>query len=207
MRHMADDSWLRAFPVGLILFVGTALGFARRAWHKHSARASFPELGARLGLAHSAPETPGAAGILKGELGGRKVRIESDTRARVVVDLGHSIDVDVRNYDRWVRLPPGLNPFAWGDRTLNAWLKTRLAAPELAPQLASDSELTRALRQLRDHPNLRELSAAEGRVELVFDFGARGLFPPEAAERGLAAAQLLADRLIAAHTASTQHRP
>ncbi len=200
-----DDSWLRGVPVGLVLFVGTALGFARRAWSKRAARASFPALGTRLGLQYSPPETPGAAGVLKGEVQGFSVRVESDSRARLVLRLPETPAFDLRSYDRWVRLPPGLQPFALGDRGLNAWLRTRLASVEVAGRLSDDHVLRRSLQELRQHPNLREFTAAEGRIELVFDFGARGLFPVDAAEKLLSATAALAERLVALAVAPGVH--
>lgn len=193
---MADDSWLSAVPFGLVMFVGTTFGFAYRAFRRRASRASFPELGKRLGLAHSAAETAGAAGVLRGAYRGHTVRIESETRARVVVQLARALPLDLRNYDRWVRLPPGLEPFAFPDRGRNAWLRTRLAAPGLGGLLVSDGALDKPLQELQHHPALREFTVADDRVELVFDFGARGLFPVEEADRAVNRAVDLAACLV-----------
>jgi hypothetical protein len=192
---MADSSWLSAVPFGLVMFVGTTVGFAYRALRRRASRASFPELAKRLGLAYSAPETAGAAGVLKGEHRGFVVRIESELRSRVVAQLEGDLPLDLRNYERWVRLPPGLEPFAFPDRSRNAWLRTRLAAPGLGSAVTGDAALNLALQRLQAHPALREFNVSDGRVELVFDFGARGLFPIEEAERAVNVAVDIAARL------------
>lgn len=201
---MADDSWLRAVPFGLVMFVGTSLGFALRALRKRAAKASFPELGRRLGLTHSPPETPGAAGVLKGEHRAHVVRIESEVRSRVVAQLRRDAQVDLRNYERWVRLPPGLEPFAFPDRGRNAWLKTRLASPHIAAAVAADATLRQVLQRLHQHPALREFTVAEGRVELIFDFGARGLFPADEAERAVDAAVDVAEHIAASRASDPE---
>lgn len=200
---MADDSWFHAVPFGLVMFVGTALGFGLRSFRRRAARASFPELGRRLGLEHTPAETAGAAGVLKGTYQGFGVRVESETRARVVVLLRSALELDLRNYDRWVRLPPGLEPFAFADRARNTWLKTRLASVDVAALVTDDTELERALDELHHDPALREVSVCDGRVELVFDFGARGLFPVDAAQRTIGVAVRLAQRLSVMQNAAS----
>lgn len=177
------------------MFVGTTVGFAYRALRKRASRASFPELGKRLGLSHSPAEAAGAAGTLKGQHRGHAVRIESEMRSRVVAQLARPLEVDLRNYERWVRLPPGLEPFAFPDRSRNGWLRTRLAAPGVGGAVAADVALGAALQQLQQHPALREFTVADGRVEVVFDFGARGLFPIDEAERAMNLAVDIAERL------------
>lgn len=191
---MAGDSWLQAVPVGLVMFVGTVGGFALRAFRKRRARATFPELGQRLGLHHLPPEMPGAGGTLKGTFGGFEVRIEADNKARIVVQVPSAPTMDLRNYDRWTRLPPGLQPFALSDRAVNGWLKTRLTDPDVVESIVADGELLALLRQLSDLTALREFSVADGRVEMIFDFGVRGLFPAGAAEQALQLAVAVGER-------------
>lgn len=193
---MADDSWLRAVPFGLVMFVGTTFGLVYRALRKRVSRVSFPELGRRLGLVHTPAETPGSAGVLKGVHRGHSVRIESETRARVVVQLRERVAVDLRNYERWTRLPPGLELFAFPDRSRNAWLRTRLAKVGLGASAASDAALGAALGRIQQDPALREFTLADDRVEMIFDFGARGLFPIDDAERVLDVAVDVAERVV-----------
>jgi hypothetical protein len=194
---MAGDSWLQAVPVGLVMFVGTIGGFVLRAIRKRRARATFPELGQRLGLSHLGAQMPGAAGTLKGTFEGFAVRVEADSTARIVVQVPSAPTIDLRNYDRWTRLPPGLQPFALSDRAVNGWLKTRLTAPEVAERVAADGELLAVLRELRDVAALREFCVADGRIEMSFDFGVRGLFPASAAEQALELAVAVAERCVA----------
>lgn len=192
---MPDESWLRAVPFGLVMFLGTVFGVVTRAWRKRAARASFPELGKRLGLGYAPADTPGAAGIVKGTYEGFAARIEADARSRVVLTLPQTPALDLRNYERWVRLPKGLTPFPWSDRSLNAWLRTRLASVDVAAAAGSDAELAGLLHEVRQDPALREFTLAEGRIEMVFDYGVRGLFPTDAADRALALAVRLARRV------------
>src|SRR5690606_18710485 len=112
------------------------------------------------------------------------------------VRLAARVAIDLRNYDRWARLPPGLEPFAFPDRGRNAWLKTRLAEPGLGAIVASDTQLGAALERIQQHPALREFTLADDRVEMVFDFGARGLFPIEHAERVLGLGVDVAERAV-----------
>ena len=187
------------------MFVGTVYGVLRRHWGKRASRGAFPELGRKLGLEHVAADTPGAAGVLKGVYDGYAVRIESEARARLVVRLKHEpMALDLRNYERWRRLPPSLSPFALGDPALNHWLRTRLAGALVAEAVASDAQLLACLRAFRGNQALREFTVAEGRIECVFDFGARALFPAAAAERALAEALRLAHSLdnVSTSTAS-----
>lgn len=190
---MADLSWIHAVPIGLVMFAGTTFGVVKRALTKRASRSGFPALGAKLGLVYSAPETPGAAGTLKGTFKGRRVRLESETRARAVVSFLRDVQVDLRNYEHWKRTPSGLEVATFEDRRLNHWLKNRFASPVLRTSLTQDATLRVLLSSLRDSPQLREFAMTADRLEFVFDYGVRGLFPVAAAEQALTAAITLAE--------------
>ncbi len=113
---MADFSWLHAVPIGLLMFAGTTFGVVRRAMGKRASRSAFPGLGAKLGLNHTPPETPGAAGTLKGEYLGYRVRIESEIRARAVVSFSQSIAIELRNYEHWKRTPDGYDVVSFEEK-------------------------------------------------------------------------------------------
>lgn len=177
------------------MFGGTIFGVVRRAVSKRASRNAFPALGAKLGLVHVKPETPGAAGVLKGSYGGHDVRLESEARARAVVMLPQPIPVELRNYEHWKRVPNGYQSLTFEEQKLNSWLKNRFASAKLSASWARDPELCRLLRQLRTDEQLREFAVTPERIELVFDYGIRGLFPALRAEQALSLALTLAKRL------------
>ena len=192
---MADLSWLHAVPIGLLMFAGTTYGVVKRALSKRASQSGFPALGVKLALTHTVPETPGAAGTLKGTYQGHRVRLESETRARAVVSFRREIKLELRNYEHWKRTPNGLEVVAFEQRQLNTWLRNRFAHASLRALLIRDATLTTLLSRLRDDPHLRELTITPDRVEFVFDYGVRGLFPVNAAEQALTTALTLAERI------------
>lgn len=193
---MPENSWLDAVPIGLLMFAGTLFGLLRRQWGKRASRVGFPELGRRLGLRHTAADTPGAAGVLSGQVDGYIVRVESEVRPRLVLRLPYQLGLDLRNYDRWKRLPPQYAPFAFSDPLLNQWLRTRLVHRGMDQAFTRDEALQVALRAFRSNRAVREFNVADGRIECTYDYGTRALFPAQAAEaalkQGLHLAQALA---------------
>jgi hypothetical protein len=187
----------------MLMFAGTTFGVVRRALSKRTARTAFPTLGRKLSLSHVEAETPGAAGTLKGTYLGHRVRIESETRARIVVAFDRTIALEIRNYDHWKRTPQGYDTVAFEDQKLNQWLKNRFAGASLRALIAKDPDLRLLLSHVRNDPKLREFAMTPERLEFVFDYGVRGLFPVAAAEQALLMAIKLAERVE--HLAAVEH--
>ncbi len=180
MSCQVDDlDWVKGLPVGILFFVGTLYGFTRKRARRALALRDYPRLAERIGLERVGGSAT-TLGRFRGDYDGYRVAVDPEERApRIVLFLHQPTDWDLRTYQRWKRVPEGLETLTFADRGLNAWLSTRLLSGDPsglaeARLAAVESELL-ALRALT--PNLREFSLAEDRLECVFDFGTPPFIP------------------------------
>ncbi|HKO93930.1 MAG TPA: hypothetical protein VJU61_22405, partial [Polyangiaceae bacterium] len=94
---MPGGSLLGALPLGLLMFVGTALAIATRKWGRQRAAKHFPELARELGLELSPPRHADAVGTLTGTYAGRAVRVDPDDQRLLKVRFHGSPRVDLRS--------------------------------------------------------------------------------------------------------------
>lgn len=174
---MADFEWSDFFKVGFLMFGGTMLAFVLRRAARSSARREFPRLAEELALAYEAPDNPRYVGRLVGNYEGIRVRVESDERARIVCYFDRDPGIDVRTYVHHKRTPPGYEPFSFGNREDDEWMKARLQRTDAEHQerLSAVRAALTALRRHRDR--LRAFTLDAERIECVFDFGTPPYIP------------------------------
>ena len=176
---MADFSWRDAVPFGIVMFVGTILGWLKRRAGRSLARRGYPQLARELGLSFVPPRYPRGLGTLKGQIRGHRVLVDPDESARVVVWFGEPSPLDLRSYAHWKRLPPDYAPFSMADRALDRWLSSRLVkhSADLEPIL--DDRFRELLKQVMNQGReLRQFALDAERIEARFEFGSPPYVPP-----------------------------
>lgn len=190
---MADFSWTQALPIGIVMFVGTWLGWLRRKAGRSLARRGYPDLATELGLEFEAPRYAKGMGKLRGEFEGYKVLVDPDEAARAVLWFQKECPVDLRSYGHWKRLPPGYEPFSTGDLALDRWLQSRLVRNHADVESLLSEDFKSALSEVRfAGPELKQFAVDAERIECRFDFGQPPYVPPALLRRLLPALGKLA---------------
>jgi hypothetical protein len=207
-----------ALPIGLIMFLSSALAFAlRKAGHKKAIQ-TFPALAQELGLEFVAPRYEKAQGTLVGEIDGRRVHVDPDEQQRILIRYKPGANtsppaIDLRTYEHSLRAPFGLVTLYTNDRALDQFFRTRFASPELVEELADDDRLAEHIAPFRGvyARNLRGLSVTAEGITCVLDFGRPQHIPAEAVREllpaCLALAQLVESSAAAASARSTSAPP
>jgi hypothetical protein len=176
-----------ALPIGLLMFLGSALAFAlRKSGHRQAVKA-FPALASELGLSFVAPRYSDAQGTLVGELGGRRVHVDPDEQQRILVRFkpatpASAVALDLRTYEHSLRAPFGMITLYTNDREFDRFFRTRFASEALAARLADVQGLAESIAPFRGPfaRNLRGLSITSEGVTLTLDFGRPQHIPAEA---------------------------
>jgi hypothetical protein len=133
---MPGSSLLGALPLGLLMFVGTALAVATRKWGRQRAGKRFPELAREFGLELSPPRHAGAAGTLTGTYAGRVVRVDPDDQRLIKVRFHGAPRVDLRSYEHTLPAPYDMVTIYSQDRSFDRFFRRRLAADGIARRIA-----------------------------------------------------------------------
>ena len=163
---------------------------AHRLRRSGAARAArdYPALATKLGLSRREP-TPGSVGALSGEIGGHRVFVDPDERARIVVYTRTDPQLVLRTFEHEKRVPVGM--VAVAPRGLPAnFLKDAYAGEAIAPALeARAEELTRLLQPFAQRwpRTVSHLSVTPERLECALDFGRPSHIPPDVVEELLPA--------------------
>jgi hypothetical protein len=204
-----DASFLKALPIGLLLFLLMYLSARRKLSGFRLAAEELPRLAERLGLTFRRGSTDGRAiGKLSGDYRGYSVFVDPDERARVVLTCRAPIQVDLRSYERRFRPPKGFIPFRSGSALVDEFFVCRYATEEIAESImARAPELERAMRpfQKARSDGLKDLTVTSEGIECVFDFGKPVHLPASVVERTLTDLAVLAGVLEAA--AGVEQRP
>jgi hypothetical protein len=199
-----------ALPIGLIMFLSSAVAFAlRKAGHKKAIQA-FPALASELGLDYVAPRYDKAQGTLVGEIEGRRVHVDPDEQQRILIRFKPGATtsppaIDLRTYEHSLRAPFGLVTLYTNDRTVDQFFRTRFASPELAEELAEDERLGERIAPFRGYTrNLRGLSITAEGVTCALDFGRPQHIPAEVVRELLPACLALAELVEGAAAASAR---
>jgi hypothetical protein len=181
------SSYLKALPVGLVMFAVMAARFFRRRAGHQKARTDYPALAVRLGLEHRAPTSPNQIGCLQGQMRGFSVLVDPDEQRKLIVRFHGEPDVDLRTYDGPQR-PSRLVYYVSHDRVVDGFLKTRYASPAMAEYLdAADlSALVRPFIE-RYRGAVKQLNITQHGVTCVVDFGTPPHIPARAVEELLPA--------------------
>jgi hypothetical protein len=164
---------------------------AHRMRRSGAARAAreYPALATKLGLSRRDPPA-GGIGALSGELGGHRVFVDPDERARIVVYTQANPQIVLRTFEHEKRVPSGMVAITL-DGAPPGFLKDAYAAPSIAPALdARAAELTGLLRPFAERwpRTVSHLSITPERLECALDFGRPSHIPAEAVEALLPAA-------------------
>jgi hypothetical protein len=187
-----------ALPIGLLMFLSSAIAFAlRKSGHRQAIKA-FPLLASEFGLSFVPPRYAAAQGTLVGELNGRRIHVDPDDQQRILVrfkpSLSTSVVIDLRTYEHSLRAPFGMVTLYSNDREFDRFFRTRFASEELAAQLAEASGLAAVVAPFRGTfaRNLRGLSVTAEGVTCNLDFGRPQHIPAEAVRELLPACIALA---------------
>lgn len=192
---MASGLLNGGLPIGLILFVGTALAYLQRKYARKRATQRFPELAAELGLSHSAPRYAGALGTITGTYRERAVRIDPDDQRLIKVRFNGTPRVDLRTYEHAMRAPFDMVALYSGDRAFDRFFKTRFASEDVAERIAAEGELSRHIEafQGRYARQIQALTITSDGVVCRLDFGNPPYIPEGALQELLPACVALAD--------------
>ncbi|HEY6729373.1 MAG TPA: hypothetical protein VI197_35425 [Polyangiaceae bacterium] len=182
---MADLLNSGALPIGFLMFFGMAFAFVkRRATHKLASKA-FPELAERLGLIYKPSPYRGGIGTLSGTFQGYRVFVDPDEQRKVSLHFEGAPGVLLRNYAQNQRPPAELNRLYSGDRSFDAFFKTRYADDGVAARI-QEYEKWPALVAVLEGEFRRELAqfnVSESGITLVVNFGNPPHIPGGAVER------------------------
>lgn len=183
---MADLFNSGALPIGFLMFFGMAFAFMkRRATHRLASRA-FPELAGRLGLAYKPSPYRRGIGTLSGTLQGYRVFVDPDEQRKVSLHFEGAPGVLLRNYAQNQRPPAELARLYSGDRSFDAFFKTRYADDAVARRIQRHKQQWQSLIAVLEGEFRRELAqfnVSETGITLVVNFGNPPHIPGGAVER------------------------
>lgn len=182
---MADLLSQGALPIGFLMFFGMAFAFVkRRATHKLASRA-FPELAARLGLVYKSSPYRGGIGTLSGVLDGYRVFVDPDEQRTLSLHFEGAPPVLLRSYSQNQRPPVELGRLYSGDRSFDAFFKTRYADDEVAVRIQQYKQWRPLIAALEGEfrRELTQFNVSDTGVTLVVNFGNPPHIPGGAVER------------------------
>jgi hypothetical protein len=184
-------------PIGILMFVGTALAFVRRKVGRKRAAVRFPALAATLGLEHTPPRYPGNVGVLTGTYGGRALRVDPDDQRLIKLRFHGTPRVDLRTYENSLRAPFDMVTVHSGDREFDRFFKTRFASEDIAARIALASRPGERLGPFmgRYARHVQSVTVTSEGVVCRLDFGSPPYIPEGALHELLPACAKLADLL------------
>lgn len=184
-------------PIGILMFLGTALAFVRRKLGRQRAALRFPALASSLGLEHAPPRYPGNVGVLTGTYEGRAVRIDPDDQRLIKVKFHGTPRVDLRTYENAMRAPFDMVTVHSGDREFDRFFKTRFASEDVAARIALSHRPGEQLRPFmgRYARHVQSVTVTSEGVVCRLDFGSPPYIPEGALHELLPACAKLASLL------------
>ncbi len=191
-------------PIGILMFLGTALAFVRRKVGRKRAALRFPALAATLGLEHTPPRYPGNVGILTGTYEGRAVRIDPDDQRLIKLRFHGTPRVDLRTYENATRAPFDMVTVHSGDREFDRFFQTRFASEDIAARIALAQRPGQHLRPFtgRFARHVQSVTVTSEGVVCRLDFGSPPYIPEGALHDLLPACAKLASLLEPSGTAA-----
>jgi hypothetical protein len=184
-------------PLGILMFLGTALAFLRRRLGRKRAAQRFPALAETFGLEHTPPRYPGNVGVLTGTYRGRTVRVDPDDQRLVKLRFHGTPRVDLRTYENSLRAPFDMVTVHSGDRQFDRFFKTRFGSEQVAARIATAEQPGRRLRPFmgRYARHVQSVTVNSEGVVCRLDFGTPPYIPEGALHELLPACAELADLL------------
>jgi hypothetical protein len=167
---------------------------AHRLRRSGAARAAkeYPALATKLGLSRRDPPA-GGIGALSGEMGGHRVFVDPDERARIVVYTRSAPQIVLRTFEHEKRVPAGMVAVR-PEGAPSGFLRDSFAGEAIAPALkARADQLAACLRPFAERwpRTVSHLSITPERLECALDFGRPSHIPPDVVEALLPAAVAL----------------
>lgn len=175
-----DFSFLKAVPIGLLMFAALAWKFFRRRAQQTRAQAEYPELAKRLGLSYRSPTAANQIGRLHGVLRGFAVVVDPDEQRKLIVRFRGEPRIDFRSYEGPV-CPADMVYYSSGSREIDRFFPTRFASREIAERLEA-ADLARLLQPFRGlyRDAVKQLNITQHGVTCVLDFGNPPHIPAQA---------------------------
>jgi hypothetical protein len=192
-------------PIGILMFLGTAVAFLRRRFGRRRAMQRFPALAATLGLDHALPRYPGNLGVLTGTYAGRTLRVDPDDQRLIKLRFHGTPRVDLRSYENALRAPFDMVTVHSGDREFDRFFKTRFASEDVAARIATADRPGERVRPFvgRYARHVQSVTVTSEGVVCRLDFGSPPYIPEGALNELLPACAELADLLEPAGSSAT----
>jgi hypothetical protein len=196
-------------PIGILMFLGSAVAFVRRKLGRKRAAEHFPELAAKLGLDFTAPRYAGNVGVMSGTYEGREVRVDPDDQRLIKVRFHGMPRVDLRTYENSLRPPFDMVTVHTGDRIFDRFFKTRFASEDLAAQIGTARDIGRDLEPFmgRYARQVQSVTVTSEGVVCRLDFGSPPYIPGGALQELLPACAKLAALLEPTQSAASSQPP
>jgi hypothetical protein len=166
-----DLSFLKAAPIGLILFIGSYLSARRRKSARAQSTERLPKLAPSLNLTHHAPRSPGDIGALSGQFGGYDVRIDPDEAARISLRFSGAPRVALRTFSFLKRAPQSFQVMTTAYRQFNAYFVERYASDAVITALLKMGDLDQEVAKLRASPQpIETLSISDEGIDCRLQF-------------------------------------
>jgi len=195
---------LGTLPIGILMFVGTAVAFVRRKLERKRSAQRFPALATSLGLEFTAPRYAGNVGIMTGTYDGRPVRIDPDDQRLIKLRFHGPVRVDLRTYENSLRPPFDMVTVHSGDREFDRFFKTRFASEDIAARIGTSKEVSQVVEafQGRYSRHVQSVTVMSEGVVCRLDFGSPPYIPEGALRELLPACAKLANLLEPVEVAS-----
>lgn len=179
--------WLShgALPIGFLMFFGMAFAFVKRRASHHLASKAFPRLAEQLGLSYKPSPYRAGIGTLSGRLGGYRVFVDPDEQRKVSLHFEGTPALLLRSYDQNQRPPAELARLYSGERSFDAFFKTRYADEAVAHRIQEYKGWRPLIEALKTEfrRELAQFNVSETGITLVLDFGNPPHIPGGVVER------------------------
>lgn len=197
MSRIPTGLFDNGLPIGILMFLGTAIAFVRRKLGRKRAAQRFPELAQQLGLDYTPPRYKGNVGILTGTYDGRLVRVDPDDQRLIKLRFHGTPRVDLRTYENSLRPPFDMVTVHSGDREFDRFFKTRFASEDIAARISTTPEAGQRLAPFmgRYSRHVQSVTVTAEGVVCRLDFGSPPYIPEGALTELLPACARLANLL------------
>jgi len=188
---------LGSLPIGILMFVGTAVAFIRRKLERKRAAQRFPALAESLGLDFTAPRYAGNVGVMTGTYDRRPVRIDPDDQRLIKLRFHAPVRIDLRTYENSLRPPFDMVTVHSGDREFDRFFQTRYASEDVAARIGTSTEVSQVVEAFRGRysRHVQSVTVTSEGVVCRLDFGTPPYIPEGALLELLPACAKLANLL------------
>lgn len=168
-----QTSFLRAIPIGVVLFIFTYLTLRRKRSARGKAVDEFPAFARTQGLQHH-QRRPGEIGVLTGQYQGFELRVDPDEGAKIWLRFAHAPKVELRSFKFLKRQPAGMEPMVTPSRDFDGYFVDRYVSRAVNDALLEVNEDLSAI--------VADLKASPQRI-VAFSISSEGIECGLAVER------------------------